>query len=435
MAPKPKPTNAEPISIETEASKKEENTYEKKLTEMMELMTITMQKVSELSVDNNNLHKEMLTLAKENFELKSANQNDSHSPSPNVNNYPGNQKNNSKRGRPVRPTVDIDMDDVSWTVFLDSWSRFKRLAEFEESGDRLIICDELREACSAEVNKLLYEFVGADELNCSALTEAKLLSHVKSVAVRTIHPDVHCWNFNGMTQAEGEAVTRFVGRLKSQASLCEFNMTCVCTRQVSFANFMVSQRLTSGLGNPDHQAKLLNEAKDLDTLDKKVQRLVSLESTEEAQGQIRQNTSHVGAVKSQYRKDQRTILNNQTNTRTFSSPKTNGIPRRRINKRRRCRGCGKTGHGEGKSMAREDCPAYKHVCKKCGIENHFASVCEKRASRVSFAYADGDTSYSETSADEDGYYTTDTEQESDPACHASTKLQDFRKAKQTTSQR
>ena len=64
MAPKLKPTNAEPISIETEASKKEENTYEKKLTEMMELMTLTMQKVSELSVDNNNLHKEMLTLQK-----------------------------------------------------------------------------------------------------------------------------------------------------------------------------------------------------------------------------------------------------------------------------------------------------------------------------------------------------------------------------------
>jgi len=88
-------------------------------------------------MDNNNLHKEMLTLAKENFELKSANQNNNHSPSPNVNNYPGNQKHNPKRGRPVRPKVDIDMDDVSWTVFLDSWSRFKRLAEFEESGDRL----------------------------------------------------------------------------------------------------------------------------------------------------------------------------------------------------------------------------------------------------------------------------------------------------------
>ena len=42
MAPKPKPTNAEPISIETEAPKKEENTYEKKLTEMMELMTIAV---------------------------------------------------------------------------------------------------------------------------------------------------------------------------------------------------------------------------------------------------------------------------------------------------------------------------------------------------------------------------------------------------------
>ena len=65
MRPKGKPTNTEPTSVETDqspgASKGEENTYENKLTEMMELMTLTMQKVSELSVDNNNLHKEMLT--------------------------------------------------------------------------------------------------------------------------------------------------------------------------------------------------------------------------------------------------------------------------------------------------------------------------------------------------------------------------------------
>ena len=55
--------------------------------------------------------------------------------------------------------------------------------------------------------------------------------------------------------------------------------------EVSFADIMVSQRLTSGLANPEHQRKLLNEAKELATLEKKVERLVTLETTEEAQGQ------------------------------------------------------------------------------------------------------------------------------------------------------
>ena len=62
MGPKENPTNTEPMSVETNqflgACKGEENTYEKKLTEMMKLMTFTMEKVSDLSVDNYNLNKQ-----------------------------------------------------------------------------------------------------------------------------------------------------------------------------------------------------------------------------------------------------------------------------------------------------------------------------------------------------------------------------------------
>ena len=62
------------------------------------------------------------------------------------------------------------------------------MAELHEQS---YICLELRETCSDAVNKLLYEFKGAPELNSDDLTEDRLLEHIKSVAVKTIHKEVH----------------------------------------------------------------------------------------------------------------------------------------------------------------------------------------------------------------------------------------------------
>ena len=84
-------------------------------------------------------------------------------------------------------------------------------------------------------------------------------------------------------------------------------------------------------------------------------------------------------------------------------------------------------------MSRVDCPAFGKPCDKCGIENHFASVCEQRRSRASFAQTEGDTDdYGETSQDEyqtdeeDEYHTVDDEEE--PAFHFAANALNFRKA-------
>ena len=64
---------------------------------------------------------------------------------------------------------------------------------------------ELRDACSEDVNKLLFEYVGTVELEtCS---EEQLLEHIKSVAVKSVHKEVHRMAFNTMSQDTGEAIT------------------------------------------------------------------------------------------------------------------------------------------------------------------------------------------------------------------------------------
>ena len=64
---------------------------------------------------------------------------------------------------------------------------------------------ELRASCSSDVNKLLFEYVGPAQLDSA--TEVELLAHIKSVAVKGLHKEVHRMNFGKMRQADGENIT------------------------------------------------------------------------------------------------------------------------------------------------------------------------------------------------------------------------------------
>ena len=228
---------------------------------------------------------------------------------------------------------------------------------------------ELRTAWSPDVNKMLFEFVGPDVLNeCS---EEELLAHIKSIAVKQIHHEVHQMNFHMMSQDEGETITRFVARLKSQAFFCQFNVQCACTEPttISYADQMVAQRLVAGLRNVDHQRRILAEAGTLTTLDAKIKRLQLLETTEESAGILRGNVQDQPSVaapqRSSYKKSQRTPI--ETPSESSDNEPT-------------CGWCGKTSHPEGKPLTRENCTAKDKKCHNCNIKGHLSRVCKKSRS-------------------------------------------------------
>jgi hypothetical protein len=236
------------------------------------------------------------------------------------------------------------------------------------------------------------------------LTESELLNHIKTVAVKTIHPEVHRWSFSQVTQNDGEGITRYVGRLKSQAALCNFTVKCSCHTDVSYAEQMVSHRLIAGLANPEHQSRVLSEVQDLPDLKTKIDRLVSLETTDDATNNISpaMHTRSVASKVSGYRKSQRgrsPVKGNPSpgrrsfKKRRFTSPRPGDV-----NRHNECRGCGKPSHGKEKTMARKDCPAFGKKCHNCGMENHFTTVCERR-SRLSHIGTDEEMSAEDTDDD------------------------------------
>ena len=68
----------------------------------------------------------------------------------------------TRRMKPKHPTVKDQLDGIGWDIFIDAWTRYKKIAELNGEED---ICMELREACSEDVNQHLYQFIGAHEPN------------------------------------------------------------------------------------------------------------------------------------------------------------------------------------------------------------------------------------------------------------------------------
>ena len=133
-----------------------------------------------------------------------------------------------------------------------------------------------------EINRLLFELIGPKALNTAM--EEHLLQQVRLVAVKGLHKEVHRQNFYSMRQKEGESITHFLARLRAQAKFCEFTVSCPnkvnCGRQVNYSGDMVAGQMIAGLVNMEHQNRVLAEAATLTTLEQKIQRLVSLETTD-----------------------------------------------------------------------------------------------------------------------------------------------------------
>ena len=81
------------------------------------------------------------------------------------------QYGDSKMKRPQQTLDRGSVNDSEWSLFLDTWRRYKVMAALSEADT---ICMELRAARSTEVNKLLFEFVGPAVLDTA--TKDQLLS-------------------------------------------------------------------------------------------------------------------------------------------------------------------------------------------------------------------------------------------------------------------
>jgi len=286
-----------------------------------------------------------------------------NAPSPNIPEYI------NRRSKPDRPTISADCTDNKWIIFADAWRRYKEMTKLTDPTD---IRNELRSACDPSVNEMLFNFVGPDALNTAS--EDQLLSHIKSVAVKTVHPEVYRQQFFSMRQNENESVTRYISRLKSQAMLCDFVRRCDCTDgncRTSYSEDMLMSQVITGLFNSLHQSKILSDMAKITSLQELTERLLTLESTSQATTHFKPDaqttsTGITAPIRSEYQRNK---------GKSGQLPPAPGNTYSNYNKKKpatdKCKGCGRNRHAKG----REQCPAQGQRCNNCGRLNHFAAIC------------------------------------------------------------
>ena len=271
-----------------------------------------------------------------------------------------NSQYSAKKPVAQRPVLDVNVDDRDWAIFIDIWDRYKKMCKLTDADIENIRL-ELRASCSTEVNKLLFEYVGPSVLN--SCTEAQLLQHMKSVAVKIVQKEVHRLDFNSMLQEDGESITRWVARLRAKAFLCEFTVPCTCctpAKEISYAEEEIAQRLIAGLRNKEHTRRILADATNLKTLEEKIERLQVLETTEQSASSlsVQQHNTAAAASKSQYKAGKST-----------PKPEVEG-------QIQTCQWCGLPSHPGGKPLERSNCPANNKKCSRCQRKGHFGRVCK-----------------------------------------------------------
>ena len=125
----------------------------------------------------------------------------------------------SKSVKPTRPSIDIDTSEGEWALFDDEWARFKQMAKLVVDDE---IRDNLRQCCTPQLNKRLFDVKGAATLNVAS--EQDLLSWIKEIAVKGVHKEVHRTQFVHCKQKQGEGLNSYYGRLKAESSLCDFRV-------------------------------------------------------------------------------------------------------------------------------------------------------------------------------------------------------------------
>ena len=261
-------------------------------------------------------------------------------------------KSNNKCKKPDRPEVSLDITESQYAFFKEEWRIYKTRCGLQPEEITL----ELRAACTTELRRSLFDFIGIDALNSA--TEDNLLDHIEKVAVKAKNTAVHRQEFYSMSQAPDETILSFVSRLRSKASHCCFATECTCKAAVSYAVEMITDQMIVGLSDSDCQAEILAKGDTLKTFDNKYDYIVATEKGRLAQTSLTSSSNH--QIKSSYR---RGITSHPH--QPPDKPKPPG-----------CSGCGDTSHGRGTKRPRnKHCPHWDKTCGKCGKLGHKESVC------------------------------------------------------------
>ena len=167
---------------------------------------------------------------------------------------------------------------------------------------------------------------------------------------------------HNMRQDRDETIRSFSARLRGQAGVCKFVVSCPgCDTEVNYTENVLRDVVTRGLADEEIQLDLLGERNQDMSLEEVLQFIEAKESGKRSAGRLLQ-TQGAEAIRSQYRRKQ------------TADRKPTDKPNEA------CYYCGKLGHGHKASpiLRKKECSAFGATCQLCGRSNHVETACQSK---------------------------------------------------------
>ncbi|XP_066910175.1 uncharacterized protein [Clytia hemisphaerica] len=246
-----------------------------------------------------------------------------------------------------RPTITTGGSSEDWSYFTVRWQDYVTATKI--TGPELVI--QLLECCDDELRKDLTRLSGG---TLTTKTQAEVLAAIKSLAVREENTMVARVTLNEMKQDRDEPIRSFAARIKGQAGICKYILTCQCEREINYSDHILRDVVVQGLYDNDIQLDLLSDQNQDMSLEEVLQFVEKKEAGRRSANKL--HDSQAAGI-SQYKRNQREQV-----------------------KEGSCNYCGKKGHGKNSSstIRKMKCPAFNKTCDYCQKSHHLAVVCRQK---------------------------------------------------------
>lgn len=164
--------------------------------------------------------------------------------------------------KPKRPTITAGLTLEKWNFLESRWVQYKNLAGLTSTN----IAEHILECCDDDLRFDLHRSIGPTIIT---LTEDQVLSEIKKLAVTEDNTIVSRVILRGMSQGADEEIKHFAARVKGQADICKYFVTCTrpnCDTKVSYADSEIKDQICKGLYDSEIQQDVLALNNDTMTL-------------------------------------------------------------------------------------------------------------------------------------------------------------------------
>ena len=246
-----------------------------------------------------------------------------------------------------RPEVSPEMTEERWAYFISRWESYKRSCELTDED----AVDQLLECLAEPVREDHYrQFAGVKEKDLVTVME-----QVRQVAVRKANRAVIREKMGTTKQERGEGVRKFAGRIRALAIVSGFEVTCSCSKKVSYMEEAVKDKVIGGMVDTDVKTAVLGH-KEVNTWSLE-EMLIYIEAKEAGKVSVSLMGGQASAA----------AVSSSSSSRSSSTWKNKDKESKPGAKCDKC----------GRSHPEKPCPAREMKCFNCDKKGHLASKCHQ----------------------------------------------------------